>query len=85
MRTENRVSGNHLSDQTPLGGIMETENGKCRPTTTDNVKQRQNYITLVERVITTNIPCLHFLSEICTIHIPHKYTTEMKRKKTNVS
>ena len=85
MSTENRVSGNHLSDQNPLGGIKEMENGKCLPTTSDNAKQRQNYITLVERVITTNIPCLHFLSEICTIHIPHKYTTEMKRKTTNVS
>ena len=28
--TENRVSGNHLSDQTPLGGIKEMENGKCQ-------------------------------------------------------
>ena len=53
MSTENRVSGNHLSDQTPLGGIKEMENGKCLSTTTDNAKQRQNYIILVERVITT--------------------------------
>lgn len=42
MSTENRVSGNHLSNQTPLGGIKEMENGKCLPTTTDNAKQRQN-------------------------------------------
>ena len=43
--TENRVSENQLSDRTPLGGIKEMENGKCLPTTDNNAKQRQNYIT----------------------------------------
>ena len=85
MSTENRVSGNHLSDQTRVGGIEEMENGKCIPSTNDNEKQRLNYIVLMERVITTNIPCLNFLSDICSIHIPHKYSAEMKKKTNNVS
>ena len=85
MCTENRVSGNNLSEQLPPGGVKEMENGKCLPSTIDNVKQRLNYINLVEQVVTTNISCLKFLSDVCTKHIPHKYSSEMKNRSESVS
>jgi hypothetical protein len=85
MNVENRVSGNHLSDELPTGGVMKMENGKCIPSSADNVKQRTNYIHLVERIITTNIPCLNFLADLCPMHISHQYSAEMKKRSDSVS
>jgi hypothetical protein len=81
MSTENRVTGNHLSDKTPLDGILDMENGKCLPDHPDSVKQRENYIALVGRII----PCLEFLSKVATHHIPHHYRKEMNTKTNTVS
>ena len=64
MATENRVSGIHLSYQQPVGGVLQLENGKCLPSSHDNVKQRDNYIVLVGRVIAANIKCLRFLLDV---------------------
>ena len=75
MSTNNRVHGHHLSDKPSETGVFQMENGKCLPSVLDNVRQRENYITLVERVIANNIPCLHFLSDVVTTQIPHQ---EMK-------
>ncbi len=85
MSVENRVSGNHLSDELPASGVMKMENGKCIPSSADNVKQRTNYIHLVEQIITTNIPCLNFLADVCPMHIPHQYSAEMKKRSDSVS
>ena len=85
MAVENRVSGSHLSDQQPEGGILQLENGKCIPSSRDNAKQRDNYIVLVGRVIATNIKCLRFLSDVTIPHIPHSYRKEMITKSEIVS
>lgn len=82
---ENRVSGNELSDVPPAEGIINMENGKCLPSTLDNTRQRENYIKLVERIMVNNIPCLGFLSDVCTTHIQHKYSHEMSQKTDKVS
>ena len=84
MSTENRVSGNHLSDAQPEEGIFAMANGHCLPSPRDNAEQRHNYIVLVERVIAQNIPCLQFLSETVTAHIPHLYRDEVKAKTDTV-
>lgn len=85
MATENRVSGNHLSNQAPEHGILQMENGLCLPSPYENAKQRENYITLAERVISTNVPCMEFLAGACTPHIPHGYSKEMNEKTKTVS
>lgn len=85
MSTENRVTGNHLSDKVPTDGILEMENGKCIPDHQDSVIQRENYIALVGRIISTHLPCLEFLSSVATHHIPHQYKREMSRKTDTVS
>ena len=77
MSTKNRVYGNHLNGQPRLDGIEEMGNGKCIPSTNDNEKQRLNSIVWMKLVIITNIPYLNFLSDTCSIHIPHKYSAEM--------
>lgn len=77
--TENRVSGNELSDDPPTHSILDMENGKCLPSNFNNARQRDNYITLVERILVSNI-CLAFLSDVSKRHIKHKYSHEMTRK-----
>ena len=85
MSAENCVSGNYLSDKVPVGGVMMMEDGHCLPNRLDNSKQSENYINLVECVIATNIPCLKFFSDVYSMHIPHMYSGEMKRKSKSVS
>ena len=48
MSTENRVSGNHLSDEGPQNGVLQMVNGKCLPDAPDNAMQRENYTSLVK-------------------------------------
>ena len=84
MSTENRVAGNELSPVPPPHGVMGMENGKCVPSNIDNARQRDNYIKLVERIIVSNIPCLEYLSDVCTRHIQHKYSHEMAKKTNTV-
>lgn len=85
MSTENRVSSNHLSDQEPSHGVLEMENGKCLPNHQDSIKQRENYIALVGRIITKHLPCFEFLSKVATHHVPHEYKREMCTKTNTVS
>ena len=85
MSTDNRVHGHHLSDKPPETGVLNMENGKCLPNPQDNVRQRDNYITLVERITASSIPCLNFLSHVVTTHIPHQYSKEKKNASDTVS
>ena len=85
MATENRVSGYNLSDSTPAHSIKNMDNGKCVPSMNDHIQQRKNYITLVERIIVENIPCMKFLESVVTHHILHRYSKEMSMKSDTVS
>ena len=83
--TINRVSANHLDDKSPTGGINQMENGKCIPNPTEQMAQRENYITLVQRVIVENVPCLDFGKDLVQKHIPHKYSKEASQPTKSVS
>lgn len=85
MATENRVSGNHLPDDEPICTLMDMENGKCCPSQWEHKLQHDNYIQLVSRVLTQELPCLHFLREVVFSHIPHQYSINMKQKTETVS
>lgn len=85
MATENRVAGHNLSNDPPLNGIHEMDNGKCVPSQADHRQQRSNYLILVERLLVKNIPYLEFLADVVTQHIPHKYSKEMSQKSDTVS
>ena len=78
MSTENHVSGNHLRGECPAYGVLQMENRECLPSTDDHAKQRGNYIALVGRVMSENIPCPNSFSEVSIAHIPHKYSCEMR-------
>ena len=85
MATENRVSGNHLPYDKPICSLMEMDNGKCCPNKWEHKQQHDNYVELVSRVITQELPCLHFLQEVVLSLIPHQYSAVMKQKTERVS
>ena len=76
MTTENRISGAHLRRNEPVCDIATLENGKCVPNHTDLQKEKKNYVVLVSRILSANIPCLKHLEEAVTKHIPHRYQME---------
>ena len=66
-----------------LFNIME--NGKCIPTHMEQISQRDNYIQIVERVLSQNIPCLEPFKDVAVNHIPHMYSKETREPTESVS
>ena len=54
------------------------------PTGPDHISQRGNYIRLMERVITEEIPYLSFCKDVVTSHIPPCHAKEMATKSEKV-
>ena len=80
LAVENRVYENHLSTEKPSNEkLLSMENGSCLPNLRENHLQRENYISLVERVI-VELPCLDPLKSYVVKHIPHEYSKEMAQK-----
>lgn len=85
VKVTNRVSGNHLPDEKPiLDSVMDLDNYKIIPTVPEHISQRGNYIILIERIITEEIPCLAFCKDVVPTHIPHRYFKEMSAKTEKV-
>jgi len=85
VKVTNRVSGNHLPDDKPIcDSVMDLDNYKIIPTVPQHISQRGNYILLIERVITEEIPCLSFCKDVVTMHIPHSHSKEMATKSEKV-
>ena len=76
LAVENRIDGNSLKSTIPSEGLSKMDNGVCLPSCHEHFIQRDNYITIAERVIVANISCLSFLQPVTVKHIPHKYTKE---------
>lgn len=84
MASENIIPAYSLSDKVPENGVLQMDNGECLPNHNENIKQRENYIVLVERIITHNIPCLKYLGDVTTSYIPHHYREEVHKKTDTV-
>ena len=80
----NRVSANHLPNDGPICDLDDVDNSKLIPSLSDNVNQRRDYITLVERILVTSIPYLSFCTDIVSQHIPHKHSKESAMKSDKV-
>jgi hypothetical protein len=83
--TTNRVNGNHLSSLTPVDGLKEMYNGLCIPNHLEQSAQRENYISLVERIIVNNVPCMSFLKDVVVQHIPHQFSAKVRSPTETVS
>ncbi|XP_067021001.1 uncharacterized protein [Acropora muricata] len=75
VKITNRVSGNHLPDDKPtLNSVMTLDNCKVIPSVPDHISQRVNYIVLIERILTEEIACLSFCTDVVAGHIPHRHS-----------
>ena len=79
----NRVSANHLANVGPICDL-DVDNSKLIPCMSDNISQRREYITLVERIVVSSIPYLSFCTDIVSQHIPHKHSKESAIKSDKV-
>ena len=74
-----RVNNNTFSTERPRQSLMDFDNAYFLCNEDDHQLQRENYIVLVERMITSNIKCLHPLQDV-TKHIIHSHSREMTKK-----
>ena len=85
IKVTNRVSGNHLPDDKPIcNSIMELDNAKIIPTYPQHIYQRGDYVLIIERILTEEIPCLAFCRNVVTMHIPHCHSSERSEKSEKV-
>ena len=86
MATENRVSGNHLSNEKPKPEkLLSMDNALCLPNANDHKLQRKNYAALVGRILTKHVNCLSFLEDVAVKHIRHQYSREVANPTKTVS
>ena len=83
--TTNRITASHLSHKVPSESINEMDNGKCIPNHLEQKAQRDNYISLVQRILVENVPCLEFGKDIVEKHIAHRYSKETSQPTESVS
>ncbi len=85
IKVTNRVSGDHLSDDKPIcNSVMELDNIKIIPTYPQHISQRGDYVLIIERILTEEIPCLAFCRNVVTMHIPHCHSSELSKKSEKV-
>lgn len=84
-RVSNRVSGNHLQDNTAICDLKNLDNSKLTPSVIEHIMQRNNYITLIERILVSSINYLKFCNGIVSQQIPHKHVKESGMKSKKVS
>ena len=83
--TTNRVHGIHLSSKPPEDGMKKLYNGLCIPSHLEQSSQRDDYIRLIERCLVDNLPCLEFLKDVVSRHIPHTYSKNTSEPTETVS
>ena len=80
LAVENRVYESHLSSEKPSNEkLLSMENGSCLSNLHENHLQKENYISLIERVL-VELPCSESLKGYVVKHIPHQYSKEMAQK-----
>lgn len=76
----NRVNNNALGMERPRQCLVDFDNANFLCSEEDHQLQRENYIVLVERIIASDIKCLHSLQDVVTKHIIHLHSREMTKK-----
>ena len=82
MAVKHRILANHLPDNGPQRPIKEFEPCHCIPSAKDHAVLRQNFIVLVERVLSERIAAFRPTKQSVVQHIPHKYS-DIARKTTD--
>lgn len=80
----NKIVNRFSANDEPKCDLDDVDNSKLVPSLSDNISQRREYITLVERIIVSSIPYLSFCTDIVSQHIPHKHSKESAIKSDKV-
>lgn len=82
---QDRVSLKPPSNRKQLKPILEVENSEFLPSREDNSKLFSDFIPLFARVLVNKIPDFKCFEGAVIKHIPHLYSSEMKKKSLQVS
>ena len=80
-----RVTGIHLSNTPPTKDLVTLPLSTWLPSVGDCLKLREEFATLVERVLVQNLSEFSFLESLVSKHISHKYSSCMAKKSEIVS
>ena len=80
----NRISGNHLPDDSPIKDITTVEMSEVIPSPNDHLAYAKNLKVHIQRILVSRIPCLSTLKDCVVHHIPHPYQQEMHSRSDKV-
>eukprot|EP00112_Aurelia_sp_Birch-Aquarium-sp1_P017402 Seg4027.1 transcript_id=Seg4027.1/GoldUCD/mRNA.D3Y31 product="hypothetical protein" protein_id=Seg4027.1/GoldUCD/D3Y31 len=83
LAVKNRVSAKELSDVAE-SNIFDMENGTVIPSQLEHKLQKRDYMTLIQRLLTEKLKCFEEVKQCVTIHIPHRYSKEVREKTENI-
>lgn len=81
---QDRVTGEHAAADQPIKPVLKMENVEFLPSVHDNHDLLHDFIPLFARVLVEKIPAFRCFKSVVVRHIPHKYTSQMKEKSTQV-
>ena len=82
---QDRVIAEGLDNSHQIRPIMEVENAAFLPSKDDNNDLLHDFVPLVTRVLSENVPAFACFRDVVVRHIPHEYSKEMKTKSPQVS
>lgn len=85
MAVKNRISGNHLNDEQPMGTVDSVPWSKYLPTVEDNESMKSEWIYLVSKTIVNYLHHFELFKEHIPGHLSHKYSHVTKKKTEVVS
>ena len=77
---KDRITGIDLPNDSPVADIEHLPLHTFLPSAQDCNSLQSEFGTLIARVITDRITYLHPCKNVVTLHIPHRYSNEMKQK-----
>ena len=81
---QNRVHGNHLSNDRPIKSVLDIENVEFLPSSNDNQDFLHCAAALCARVVVANLPSLNAFKDVIVNHLPHQFSGVMKKKSKQV-
>lgn len=83
--TKDRIDASRLPDEKPVGDLETTPISTFVPSVGDNIVLRENYVTLVSRVLVKHLKYFYPFADCVPEHIQHEHSAEMARKSEIVS
>ena len=77
-----RVTGIHLPNTPPMTDVLKLPLSTWLPSVDDCLKLREEFATLVERVLVQNLSEFSFLETCVSQHISHKYSSFMAKNRS---